>query len=96
MICDSCASSVRKAYDDWHGGGFICREKSESERARKNISEKLRLKIYRRDGYRCCRCGSNDLTIDHIIPVSKGGTNEDKNLRTMCRICNSKKGTKIE
>ena len=35
------------------------------------------------------------MTKDHIIPVSKGGSDEDDNLRTMCAPCNRKKGDKI-
>lgn len=43
----------------------------------------------------CLICGScSNLTIDHIIPLSKGGTNELDNLQILCRSCNSKKGAK--
>ena len=62
---------------------------------RKTITEELRDTIYKRDGYKCKQCGSKkDLVIDHIIPFSKGGTTELKNLQTLCKICNSKKGNR--
>jgi hypothetical protein len=49
-----------------------------------------------RDDCRCVRCGAReDLTIDHIVPVSKGGTDWIVNLQVMCRSCNSKKGVKV-
>ena len=48
-----------------------------------------RFNIYRRDGYKCVYCGSDkDLTLDHMIPKSKGGGNTWKNLVTCCGKCN--------
>ena len=53
--------------------------------------------IYERDGYRCRYCGStNDLTLDHIVPVSRRGDNSSSNLQTLCRSCNSRKGARLE
>jgi 5-methylcytosine-specific restriction endonuclease McrA len=54
-----------------------------------------RLKIYQRDGYKCVYCGTHKkLTIDHVIPKSKGGLNTWENMVTCCFDCNSKKGSK--
>ncbi|MFE4355120.1 HNH endonuclease [Kitasatospora sp. NPDC056800] len=36
----------------------------------------------------------NPLTGDHIIPVSRGGTNEPRNIRVLCRRCNSRRGNR--
>lgn len=59
------------------------------------IPESLRWEIFERDNYTCQNCGSRRcLTIDHIKPQKHGGTSEKENLRTLCRSCNSKKGTK--
>lgn len=45
-------------------------------------------------GY-CYICGSNiGLTIDHVIPISKGGSNDKSNLRLACEYCNSFKADK--
>lgn len=61
------------------------------------LSKNKRKRIYERDGYKCIICGSDEhLSIDHIIPTSKGGTDEDSNLCTMCLRCNRKKANKIE
>ncbi len=46
--------------------------------------------------YQCAKCQStSDLTKDHIIPLSKGGSNEVENLQPLCRSCNAKKSNKI-
>ncbi len=45
---------------------------------------------------RCAYCGSKDnLTIDHIIPLSRGGTNREDNLQCLCRDCNNLKGASM-
>jgi HNH endonuclease len=54
-----------------------------------------KMAIFRRDGFACKACGADqNLTIDHVIPELKGGSNEDENLQTLCRKCNSKKGSR--
>jgi hypothetical protein len=57
------------------------------------ITTDKRRTIYERDAYRCQMCdGWEDLTIDHIVPRERGGTNDMDNLQTLCRKCNSRKG----
>lgn len=57
----------------------------------------LRQEIFRRDGYRCTYCGAMDLPLecDHIIPRSRGGTDEKTNLTTACKPCNRSKRAKL-
>jgi len=53
--------------------------------------------VFKRDGYRCLYCGDdnrNRLTIDHVIPRSKGGKNNWNNLATCCKPCNLRKDNK--
>jgi len=53
------------------------------------------LQILENAGGCCESCGSSeDITIDHIIPVSKGGKHTAKNIQVLCRKCNSSKGAK--
>jgi CRISPR/Cas system Type II protein with McrA/HNH and RuvC-like nuclease domain len=54
-----------------------------------------RQRIFKRDDYQCGYCGSQrDLTLDHILPRSRGGKNTWTNLVTCCSKCNLKKGNK--
>ena len=64
---------------------------------KKKIPAKLRWDIWERDDYTCKHCGKKrELSIDHIIPESKGGTLDPDNLQTLCKSCNSRKGTRIK
>lgn len=48
-----------------------------------------------RDGHKCVYCGSRyNLTIDHMVPASRGGATTFENCVTSCRSCNNKKGSK--
>lgn len=53
-----------------------------------------RQNIFKRDAYTCAYCGDTDkrsLTLDHVIPQSKGGPNTWDNLVTACKRCNNEK-----
>jgi 5-methylcytosine-specific restriction endonuclease McrA len=53
-----------------------------------------RKNILRRDNYKCAYCGRSDLmlTVDHVIPKARGGTDTWENLVTACTKCNNVKG----
>ena len=62
----------------------------------KTLTKEIRFRIFVRDNFKCTYCGVSpaggaSLEIDHIVPVSAGGTNETDNLRTACRECNAGK-----
>lgn len=67
---------------------------------RGHITRKLREQVYLLDGYECVYCGrrmrhgDDALTLDHVIPVSKGGTESIDNLVTCCENCNPSKGNR--
>jgi len=54
-----------------------------------------RKNLYTRDGYRCGYCGEkfhgDQLTLDHIVPKSRGGGNSWDNLTSCCQACNRRK-----
>lgn len=59
------------------------------------INPKLRKKVLDKYKHTCVHCGTKEnLSIDHIIPVSKGGKDLFSNLQVLCKSCNSKKGDK--
>lgn len=66
--------------------------------SRRPLSKALRFSILERDGFRCQYCGATPkngaLEVDHIIPVSDGGSDEPDNLITACEPCNKGKGRK--
>jgi 5-methylcytosine-specific restriction endonuclease McrA len=59
--------------------------------------------LFARDRYRCQYCGRSQadlkpresLTRDHLIPLSRGGTNDWKNVVTACSPCNARKGNRL-
>ena len=59
--------------------------------------------LFARDGYRCQYCGrsSHDLggreclTRDHLVPISRGGSNDWTNCITACSSCNTRKGNRL-
>lgn len=65
---------------------------------RKTINDKLRFEVFKRDSFKCQYCGRSApevvLHVDHIVPVSKDGTNEITNLITACCDCNLGKGAR--
>ena len=85
-----CATSPHKMQDRFtHTSKF----------GRRNISEKDRLEVYRRDDYRCQYClkkfeSRDGLSIDHLVPVMGEGMHDIRNYVTCCRSCNSRKKDK--
>jgi len=54
--------------------------------------ELSRQNIYKRDGHKCVYCGGDrKLTLDHVLPKSRGGKNTWNNLVTCCAKCNVNK-----
>lgn len=56
----------------------------------------LKEQVAQRDGRCCARCGSTqNLVLDHVLPVSKGGLTVLRNLQLLCRKHDREKGTQI-
>jgi len=104
-ICKGIAKELKKAPDEL----FEFIEYDEEVEAilennyefkRSKVRGSMRLKIFERDKYTCQLCGKTKedipIEIDHILPVSMGGTNKENNLRTLCRECNQGRHNKVE
>lgn len=61
------------------------------------LSQRLRFEILRRDGHTCRYCGQSapdvKLTVDHVVPVALGGSDDPDNLVTACQGCNAGKSS---
>jgi 5-methylcytosine-specific restriction endonuclease McrA len=53
--------------------------------------QRVRKEVLQRDYYTCHYCGQEANTVDHLIPISKGGTDEATNMVAACVQCNSAK-----
>ena len=63
---------------------------------RQAIPERVRHEVWRRDRGSCVECGSRArLEFDHIVPVSRGGSNTARNVELRCEPCNRRKGARI-
>lgn len=65
--------------------------------AKKGPSLDVKLQVYMRDGFVCAYCERTmkhvgQVTVDHVLPKSKGGKDKVNNLTACCRSCNIKKG----
>jgi 5-methylcytosine-specific restriction endonuclease McrA len=93
-------------YGDGRGGWLmrtLCEEAGldldravSDKKKNQQLKPSLRTAVMERDAYRCKHCDDHiNLSVDHIYPKSKGGSDDMDNLQTLCRSCNSKKGAKV-
>jgi len=87
---------LRSARAEFRVPSVIRRRTYINVRRRREASGMKRLRIYMRDKFRCQYCGekkaAGELTLDHIMPRSRGGDNAPVNIVTACVSCNNRKG----
>ena len=86
---------LRSTHDAFPVPSVIRRRTYINVRRRREQSGMRRLRIYMRDKFRCQYCGdkkaATELTLDHILPRSRGGDNSPVNIVTACLQCNNRK-----
>jgi len=82
---------------------FVAEPFTETEQERRRgryIPFEIKMRVVRRDNYTCQVCGKhlkdNEVEFDHIIPVAKGGSSEEHNIRLTCFDCNREKSDRVE
>lgn len=89
------ADIIEKRGDGYWLAGFVPHVPDKRPRERQ-VRKAIRNLVYDRDGRICAECGrEHDLSIDHIIPQSRGGSDHPDNLQVLCRPCNASKGARI-
>ena len=86
---------LHSAHDEFPVPSVVRRRTYINVRRRREQSGMKRLRIYMRDKFRCQYCGHKktaaELTLDHILPRSRGGDNSPVNIVTACLECNNRK-----
>jgi len=89
---------LRSAHAEFPVPSVIRRREYINVRRRREAAGAKRMRIYMRDKFRCQYCGekrgANELTLDHILPRSRGGDNSPVNIVTACVGCNQRKGSR--
>jgi hypothetical protein len=94
-VSEEAAIALKKQFETY-GAQVEIRRDGTPRVGRPSISVEVRREVWNRDAGQCVDCGSREfLEYDHIIPISKGGSNTPRNLELRCERCNRSKGASI-
>lgn len=100
-VCYDCLYATIKEMARTNIGGIMpyflqgILEEYFTRKKRHTLNKALIQRVLKKYNHTCVKCSSKEnLTIDHIKPVSKGGRDLISNLQVLCKSCNSIKGTK--
>lgn len=95
-VCATCREWEKKHLEEINSPEYLRGSILENKaNAKKPIPNTLRWAVWERDNFTCKHCGARqNLSVDHIIPESKGGELTMENTQTLCKSCNSRKGAR--
>jgi hypothetical protein len=74
-------------------------ETTEDRQTGRYIPFQTKMRVVRRDNYTCQHCHKHlqddEVEFDHIIPLAKGGSSDEHNIRLTCHECNADKSDKV-
>jgi len=76
-----------------HNGVLLISGFTKAHQERKSLGAKIRRQVLSSGACLACGC-TNDLQVDHNIPIARGGSSDIENLVALCRRCNIAKGVK--
>jgi hypothetical protein len=102
FVSDKLCAKTPVDLDALLASGFLQPWEEKSSRGKREdwpsryVSAQTRADLLSHAEFKCSACGATEaLEIDHITPISKGGTGEPGNLQVLCRKCNRKKRVKL-
>ena len=88
-VCSVCGPVQRATgWQEWHAAH---NQESRHQRGYGTRWYRLRAYILARDSGLCRVCGRPASEVDHIVPKSRGGTDDEDNLQTICTACHAQK-----
>lgn len=96
-VCLQCCRNLAALRAYQHSGDFdgIYPSTLPKLPTRPKIGRAMALRVIGRCGYKCMKCGTREnLEVDHIKPLAKGGEHVEENMQALCGHCNRSKGAK--
>jgi hypothetical protein len=95
-LCGVCAEAIANSYHYAHSGRWLTYKNEPTVPSRPPMRADTRWSVLRFANFKCSQCGEAErpLHVDHIVPLSRGGSGEMENLQCLCDRCNLRKGAR--